>query len=76
MKYNFKVQIPFDESDVTALADTVTGLQVSGGFSVAVNVATNTELPENLVETLRQNVSDVLSSKLGSVEAEFVSSEH
>lgn len=71
MKYNFKVQISFDTFN-----DVVAGLDTSSTLTSIVQVSTNTELPDELVESLRQKVSTALSAKIGTVDVQLVSAEH
>lgn len=77
MKYNFKILVPLSEDENEAINEAVAGLKTEGTLAITAQISTNTELPDDLVKALGDNVSDLLSDKLGSdVEAELVSSEY
>lgn len=78
MKYNFEIRTAFTDEEMKEItSQTVEGLEASSQVVIEAKIDTNTELPEDKVEVLRQAVGKLVSDKLGSeVETLLISQEH
>ncbi|HZS47227.1 MAG TPA: hypothetical protein VFC63_19290 [Blastocatellia bacterium] len=78
MTYNFEIRTTFSEDELKQVASkTVDGLEASSQLIIEAKIKTNTELPGDKVELLRQAVKEVIATKLGSeTEIILISQEH
>jgi hypothetical protein len=72
MKYNFETLAEMTPEQSGQLNGVIEGLEVSGTIRTRVQVVANTELPDEKVAELTEQVSQML----GGVEVQLISSEH
>jgi F0F1-type ATP synthase delta subunit len=78
MQYNFELRVQLPDEDLKSIAAAgPEGLEASSELIIVAKIKTNTELPDEHVENIRQALSSVLGNQLGTeAEATLLSQEH
>jgi hypothetical protein len=75
MTYNFETRTTLTDEETKQLI-VVEGLEVSSEIILEAKIKTNTELPQDKVESLRVAGNNLVSAKLGTSETQLISQEH